>query len=94
MLPVSNPCAHPAPLLTPQALCAQLSMSYRTYSRLVRAGMPCLYVLTARRYDVGEVTAWLRARAPRVMGSVRTRMPRRADGTLLRQLKMLARRGR
>ena len=82
------------PLLTSQALCAQLSMSYRTYSRLVRAGMPCLYVLTARRYDVAEVTAWLRARAPKSMATVRTRMPFRYDGTLMRELKMLARAGK
>ena len=57
------------PLLTPQALCAQLSISYRSYSRLVRAGMPYVPVLTARRYDLAEVTAWLRARSPRVTGS-------------------------
>lgn len=82
------------PLLTSQALCAQLSISYRTYSRLVRAGMPCTFVLTARRYDLAEVTAWLRARAPRVMGSVRTRMPVAHDGQLVQHLKMLARGGR
>lgn len=37
-LPPSD--TRPLPLLTPQALCAQLSISYRTYSRLVRAGLP------------------------------------------------------
>lgn len=83
-----------SPLLTPQALCGQLSISYRTYSRLVRAGMPCTFVLSARRYDVAEVTAWLRARAPRVMGTVRTRMPVRADDQLVQHLKLLARGGR
>ena len=84
----------PLPLLTPQALCAQLSISPRTYSRLVRAGMPCTFVLTARRYDVAEVVAWLRARTPRVMATGRTRTTAPADDRLVQQLKLLANRGR
>lgn len=76
------------PLLTPQALCAQLSISYRSYSRLVRAGMPYVPVLTARRYDLAEVTAWLRAPAP-----ARVTRWKSNDDNLVRHLKMLARGG-
>ena len=80
------------PLLTPQALCAQLSISYRSYSRLVRAGMPYVPMLTARRYDLAEVTAWLRAQAGHGAASS---MPRWKpnDDNLTRHLKMLVPRG-
>ena len=84
-----------APLLTPQALCAQLSISYRSYSRLVRAGMPCVPVLSARRYDLAEVTAWLRGRAvPLETQARRARSSARVDDHMVRHLKMLARAGR
>lgn len=89
----------PLPLLTPRALCAQLSISYRTYSRLVLAGLPYVPVLTARRYDVTEVVAWLRAQSAGQPGSARARagrMPllRPQDDQLVRHLKMLAHHGR
>lgn len=82
-------------LLTPQALCAQLSISYRSYSRLVRAGMPYVPMLSARRYDLAEVTAWLRAQAAPVTASMR-RVPRwqPSDDHLVQHLKLLARGGR
>ena len=98
MLPVAIP--HTAPLLTPKALCVQLSICPRTYSRLVRAGMPHVLVLTARRYDLVEVTAWLRRRSPSVVEAPRPRrMPRprmsaRHDSEMVRHLKLLARAGR
>ena len=96
-LPPSD--TRPLPLLTPQALCAQLSISYRTYQRLVRAGLPYVPVLTARRYDVTEVVAWLRAQSAGQPGSARARagrMPllRPQDDQLVRHLKMLAHHGR
>ena len=93
MLPLSKPTST-SPLLTPQALCAQLSMSYRSYSRLVRAGMPYVPVLTARRYDLAEVMAWLRAKAAPVPASTR-RAPRwqPSEDQMVRHLKMLARGG-
>ena len=91
MLPSSDLRALPTPLLTPKALCTQFSICPRTYSRLVRAGMPCVFVLTARRYDVAEVTAWLRTRAPRVEEPARTRRRLPQDDQLVQQLKLLAR---
>lgn len=94
MLPGSDHRPLPAPLLTPQALCAQLSISYRTYARLVRAGMPHVLVLTARRYDLAEVVVWLRARAPRGLATGRPRRPAGSGDQLVRHLKMLARGGR
>jgi hypothetical protein len=91
MLPVAEHHHLPAPLLTPKALCAQLSICPRTYSRLVRQGLPCVWVLTARRYDLAEVTAWLRQRA----SVASTPPPRRRvwpeDDQLVRHLKLLAR---
>lgn len=92
-LPMSDVVLRVAPLLTPQALCTQLSISYRTYSRLVRAGMPHVFVLTARRYDLAEVTAWLRTRAGSGVGRPRRRspMPAPQDDQLVRHLKLLAR---
>jgi hypothetical protein len=89
----------PLPLLTPQALCAQLSISYRTYSRIVRAGWPFVPVLTARRYEVAEVVDWLRAKSAVQRGQAKVRavrMPllRPQDDQLVRQLKLLANRGR
>ena len=91
-----EPLPRPAPLLTPQALCLQLSICYRSYSRLVRAGLPCVWVLTARRYDLGEVTAWLRARAATPVAPTRARATLHArpdESQLVRHLKMLARAG-
>ena len=96
-LPSSD--TRPLPLLTPQALCAQLSISYRTYSRLVRAGLPFVPVMTARRYEVAEVLDWLRAqsavkRGPAKARAVRMPLLRPQDDQLVRQLKQLANRGR
>lgn len=90
-LPMSAARSLSAPLLTPKALCAQLSICPRTYSRLVRAGMPHIWVLTARRYDLTEVTAWLRTRTPKVTGTVRPRVTAPQDEQLVRHLKLLAR---
>jgi hypothetical protein len=93
MLPISE---HDplAPLLTPKALCAQLSISPRTYSRLVRAGMPPVWVLTARRYDVAEVVAWLRVQTPKGARVGRPQRPAVFDDQMVRHLKLLARRRR
>ena len=82
----------PAPLLTPKDLCAQLSICPRTYARLVQQGLPCVWVLSARRYDLAEVTVWLRDRAAEAgTRSVRALPP---DDGLVRHLKLLARGGR
>lgn len=94
-LPMSATPALSAPLLTPKALCAQLSICLRTYSRLVRAGMPHVFVLTARRYDLAEVTAWLRTRTTALakpgLHRRRAPMPSPQDDQLVRHLKLLAR---
>jgi hypothetical protein len=94
MLPGSDHYLLPAPLLTPKALCAQLAICPRTYSRLVRAGMPHVLVLTARRYDVAEVVAWLRTRSVPVPATVQRRTVAPQDDQLVRHLKLLARGGR
>jgi hypothetical protein len=91
MLSSADTRSRPAPLLTPKALCAQLSICPRTYSRLVRAGMPHVLVLTARRYDLAEVTAWLRTRTTRVAETRRTRRRLPQDDQLVQHLKLLAR---
>lgn len=91
MLSSADTRSRPAPLLTPKALCVQLSICPRTYSRLVRAGMPHVLVLTARRYDLAEVTAWLRTRTTRVVRTVRPRIGARPDDQLIQHLKLLAR---
>lgn len=96
---IPTPSPSPAPLLTPQALCRQLSICYRSYTRLVRAGLPCIYVLTARRYDLAEVLRWLRSQAavqPAMAQPRAWRMPRfgPADDQLVRHLKLLAHHGR
>ena len=96
-LPSSD--TRPLPLLTPQALCVQLSISCRTYQRLVRAGLPFVPVLTARRYDVAEVVAWLRAQSAVQPGMERARagrMPllRPDDDQLVRRLKLMAQQAR
>ena len=90
MLPVDASHPLPAPLLTPKALCLQLSICSRSYSRLVRAGLPHVLVLTARRYDIAEVLAWLRTRSTAAAVG-RSRMPSVYDDQLVRHLKLLAR---
>jgi hypothetical protein len=91
MLPGSDHHPLPAPLLTPKALCVQLSICPRSYSRLVRAGLPHVLVLTARRYDIAEVVAWLRVQTPKGAAVGRSRMPSVSDDQLVRHLKLLAR---
>lgn len=91
MLSSADTRSRPAPLLTPKALCVQLSICPRTYSRLVRAGMPHVLVLTARRYDLAEVTAWLRTRSAPVPATVQRRTVAPQDDQLVRHLKLLAR---
>ena len=99
MLPGSDHQPLPAPLLTPKALCTQLSICPRTYSRLVRNGMPHVLVLTARRYDIAEVLAWLRMRSAAAAAPVRDRyrtkiLPCTLGDQMVRHLKLLARGGR
>lgn len=91
MLRVDKPQHLPAPLLTPKDLCAQLSICPRTYARLVQQGLPCVWVLSARRYDLAEVMSWLRDRAPQAMQGKRTVRALPPDDGLVRHLKLLAR---
>ena len=46
-------------LLTPDELCVRLKISRKGYQRLVLKGLPCRFVLMARRYVLSEVLAWL-----------------------------------
>ena len=81
----------PAPLLTTKDLCTQLSICPRTYARLVQQGLPCVWVLSARRYDLAEVTVWLRDRAPQAETKRRAARALPTDDGLVRHLKLLAR---
>lgn len=51
--------------LTRQELCVKLRISESTVRRLELDGMPCTPVGRAKRYDLAECKAWLRANQPR-----------------------------
>lgn len=76
-------------LLTPTELRTALKVSERSYHRLVERGMPCRFVMSARRFVLAEVLAWLPR--PRVSPSA---VSHEAAGDLVSRFKFIARAAR